>query len=825
MLVGRRRELRGLAAAIAEGRGAFLIGEAGIGKSTLLRAAAAATERRVFTGECLSGLSWYTYLPICRATGDEPPPGDAVHVAGWLVAKVDDGLLLIDDLQWADAETIGLLEFLAGRIDVVAAIRSGDPGTGAAVAACEAMGLGCVAVGPVGRRDAREIVRAARTDLAAGTVERIVDEATGNPLLLEELAHGNGLRTLRLGLRARLHRCSPAARRTMALLGALGRPTEPRLAGPGVAELRAAGLLAAGALASPRHALLGEIALADIPERERRRIHAELAALVTDPGEAARHHLAAGDPVAAHRAALVAARSSDRPGDRARHLELAATAAPDRTSDALRVEAADALVRVRMFSSAEALLRRVMSSKRDLRARVHLLLARCRADQALDDVWERELRDGLELVAGTGAPVETELLIELVERPVWACDADEAVARAETALRSAERSATALARAHAKLAQALYLEEPERCRSQLGIAFEYARRDGDGDSEMLVRFLRVMVTDLVGQSLGSIAQIDDLVARAEELGLGAWAVDGRYLLLGYRYAADGPTPELAQLYAEVLTGFPPLIARDQAVYEYAQILGDLGREEEARAFLARAPAVASGWGAALRTVLESELHWLAGRPDAAEAAARDLADRTGLFGAEELARCVRGLALLDLGRPVPAPGAGRPLINRFTGPLERGLHALSTGDALLARELFDEAALVAEGWSARDVLRARWLAGKAARLAGENEVARSRFGELERELSTREMRPLLDRVRRSLRLAGARPIDRARRHAAGLTARELDVLELVGDGLSSREVAARMGLSRSTVESHVRSARTKLGVRTRLEAAVTVRKP
>lgn len=85
------------------------------------------------------------------------------------------------------------------------------------------------------------------------------------------------------------------------------------------------------------------------------------------------------------------------------------------------------------------------------------------------------------------------------------------------------------------------------------------------------------------------------------------------------------------------------------------------------------------------------------------------------------------------------------------------------------------------------------------------------------------MVPLLRRVQRSLRQTGARSVDRLPRRATGLTSRELEVIELVGGGLSSREVAARMGLRLSTVESHVRSARTKLGVRTRLEAAVLVR--
>ena len=79
--------------------------------------------------------------------------------------------------------------------------------------------------------------------------------------------------------------------------------------------------------------------------------------------------------------------------------------------------------------------------------------------------------------------------------------------------------------------------------------------------------------------------------------------------------------------------------------------------------------------------------------------------------------------------------------------------------------------------------------------------------------------PLLGRVRRSLRLSGeSRPAPRGS-GAHGLTAREHEVLALVGDGLSNAEVARRLGLGRPTVERLVASASTKLGARSRLQAA------
>jgi DNA-binding NarL/FixJ family response regulator len=63
---------------------------------------------------------------------------------------------------------------------------------------------------------------------------------------------------------------------------------------------------------------------------------------------------------------------------------------------------------------------------------------------------------------------------------------------------------------------------------------------------------------------------------------------------------------------------------------------------------------------------------------------------------------------------------------------------------------------------------------------------------------------------------GPRPATKA--HPFGLTAREAEVLEQVGQGWTNSEIAARLFLSQRTVEHHVSSLLAKLGMHSRREA-------
>ena len=83
--------------------------------------------------------------------------------------------------------------------------------------------------------------------------------------------------------------------------------------------------------------------------------------------------------------------------------------------------------------------------------------------------------------------------------------------------------------------------------------------------------------------------------------------------------------------------------------------------------------------------------------------------------------------------------------------------------------------------------------------------------------------PLTNRVVRRMRELGIRvpagPRESTRANPAGLTARQLEVLALLGEGLTNAEIAERLVVSPRTAEHHVAAVLTKLGATSRRDAA------
>ena len=71
-------------------------------------------------------------------------------------------------------------------------------------------------------------------------------------------------------------------------------------------------------------------------------------------------------------------------------------------------------------------------------------------------------------------------------------------------------------------------------------------------------------------------------------------------------------------------------------------------------------------------------------------------------------------------------------------------------------------------------------------------------------------------------LAGQLAEDGELQRLSALSARELEVLELLADGLNGQMIAERLFLSPETVRTHVRNATSKLGARTRVQAVAMV---
>jgi DNA-binding CsgD family transcriptional regulator len=85
------------------------------------------------------------------------------------------------------------------------------------------------------------------------------------------------------------------------------------------------------------------------------------------------------------------------------------------------------------------------------------------------------------------------------------------------------------------------------------------------------------------------------------------------------------------------------------------------------------------------------------------------------------------------------------------------------------------------------------------------------FGDRERSL-LKLIRPTC------LRLLAAADAAAARHRALGLTARELQVLGLVRDGMTNGEIATQLFLSPATIRTHLENAFRKIGAHTRTEA-------
>ncbi|HET9076600.1 MAG TPA: AAA family ATPase [Acidimicrobiales bacterium] len=302
VVIGRDRELEVLGAALRDlgaGRGTCLVltGEAGIGKSRLTRELAErAGAVPVAVGRAVPSGATEPYRPITEALlqllrhrrlPDDPsmdpwrvplapllpnlggpPAAGAVAVPAAVRAEAvlqvlrrvtpEGVVVVLEDLHWADPDTLALIEYLADHVADQAAVLAvtcrTDPGPAASELIPRLWGRNRVVVLPLERlspAETAEMVAACLPGSRADRVDtaRVLRSAEGIPLLVEELLASPGVPESVAGaVTARLGAMPPDQRRVLEAAATLGRQFEWELlpATTGMDATRVTDALAAG---------------------------------------------------------------------------------------------------------------------------------------------------------------------------------------------------------------------------------------------------------------------------------------------------------------------------------------------------------------------------------------------------------------------------------------------------------------------------------------------------------------------------------------------------------------------------------------------------
>ncbi len=824
VITGRDVERAALTDALARGAAVVVAGPAGVGKTTLCRDVLGSRGDHRESG-ALATLRWSPLLLFRRLLG-EAVRDDPDLVAAQVLHL--DTPILLDDLQWADDLSLAVAARLVGRLPLLVTVRTGDPGSVYAEACLAAAGFERLALGPLAAEASRRVLDDAHPGLDGERREQVLVRAGGNPLLLRELAGGREPSpTLIRALQARLAEHPEEVRVAMRRLSVLGRPAPAALLGPGADALVDAGLATRrGGDIGIHHALLAEAVVEELGSHagELRR---ELAAAV-GPAEGAFLLAGAGDRVGARARALAAATDADR-RMHAELLVLAVACAPPGDLDpATRMAAGRSLNAIGQHDRAYDLctvegvadlaplerggMRAVAAQAAWLGGRPGPFAEQIAA--AMDDL--RGSRTALEVLVLAGSTF-LDTRVGLDGRP--------ALERAREAVALAEEIGAEVGFARYRLGSVLLTSG----RPGWAELYRQVVRDAEatGDHALRAAALESLV---LGEWIAG--HIDDAVAQAEQLHRSgpepgyeaAWLSTTAYGALLAVLAGDDRQ--------RTIDRWAPLL-RDEAMFRnrtYAQAAlalayADLGRHHEAAEVLATiAPATADPQLASVAAWVRAEAAWSAGRSDDAQAAAA-AAEGLGVgdYPAAVNARLVGAHARWDRGEPVAGPPPAAVVPAWQGAPHEwHGLVAVTGGRPAEAVGHFDAAAAAWDGHDRRSQVRSAWAAGEAARLAGLDEAVR-RLGDVEQLADRLQLADLAARCRRSLRALGVVRSSTRGSGVAGLTAREEEVLLRVADGLTSAAIAAELRVSRSTVDSLIRTAVRRLGASNRRTAAAQVR--
>jgi DNA-binding CsgD family transcriptional regulator/tetratricopeptide (TPR) repeat protein len=842
---GQLEVLVGAVAAAAQGRGstALIAGEAGIGKTSLVRALVrrVGEEARILMAACDDLVASRTLGPLHDAAlGGTGPLAGALAEEGEVdrvfaalleeLAEERPTVLVVEDVHWADDATLDVLGYAARRVESVGALLVLTTRDELDPRHPLHRLLGALTGCPVHRIELSPLSRDAVQALAAGTGRdpAAVHALTrGNPFFVTETLAAPADEvpaSVKDAVLARLRGLDADCREALERLSVVPSHVPPELAA----------------------ILLGETIRA-LPA-------AELAGVIEDrpDGLGFRHELArraieSSLPVTRVRllnqAVVEALRTQDRP-ERARLMHHAVAAGDVDTLLAIGPPAAREAARAGAHRQALAHLEAVVPYAARLTP----------AEQAavLDDYgWElynaarfREaVRAGsaaAELYAGLGYPVALGLCLVRVSRH-WFMAGETGAAEecAERAVRILEAAGDDAALAQATLYQGAILalaEDPEQAGTVLRRAGQLARRSQRMD-------LAVLCLNYIGIARVESGDPDGIGEVRESINL---ALAGRH----HEEAARGYT-NLAELLLRVgrLDELERCVADGLAFTHERGFWSHAYNLEVHRCLLLMRRGDWDGAEEGLRGVIDAvddpgmlfaySVPWLGrllarrGDPVAEGmlAAAWEQAQRhrlllglayAGIARAEwawiagelEVARGIAAVLLPRMEHPGAAP---------FRGELLRYL-----ARAGLPAEPFEGCP---PAWAAG--LRGDWrAAAQAWRAAGDRyemalELCESgdaeAMGEALRTLEGLRAEPAAFALRQRLRRMGA-PVPRGpraetRANPAGLTPRQLAVLELLHAGLTNAQIAERLVLSVRTVDHHVAAVLDKLGVRSRREAA------
>ena len=665
------------------------------------------------------------------------------------------------------------------------------------------------------------------------------------------------------------------------LLAAAGRP-EAELE-EGLREAIAAQVLVvdpAGDSYRFRHALLQEVVYGDLLPGERIRLHATYARLLADHGPAAElaYHCMAAHDLPGALAALVRAAGEARdvfaPAEALGHLTNAIELW-DRVPNPAEVAGMD-LVDLELRAAAAAgdsgEFRRAVGLARDAVGHADGLRA-AKASERLANFLLLTEGNVDEMLAASRRAVElvppdppTALRARVVAGLARVLQArrryDEARRWCDEALRVARAAGSADDETHALITLAVLEsrhDDVPLARSLLHDATQRAAASGNYWLELRARCVLGTLELDVGNLDQARAVLDGAVALAERKGLvwNDYGIQARIQRLYTQYivgsweeavrlaaAIDDCGPAAASvlavtMYVEVATGGEHAaerieqvvrIGRDDGWVSYmatgngidlATWRDDPDRARElVSAILAELDAADERW--------ELSYIWPATLGLAAEA---DRAERARVAGDEAVvADAVRaGLELLERARG--AERASRS-IGRQVGPEAVAGLARAEAEATRLEGRTDPglwaASVEAFGYGhAYEQARSRWRLAEALLAAGRREEAQAAAlaaRTVAERLGAAPLRSRVEALARRGRLdvgAGPPPGDDG---AAGLTPREREVLRLVAAGRSNKQIADALYISRKTASVHVSNILTKLGVRSRGEAAASARR-